>query len=404
MNILLVTDSYPPEIRMISRMCQELAQELTLRGHHVTVVTSWPRYNLDEEESGKKHFPYAVEDGVDVIRVRTLPHHKVNMIVRGISELMLPFLFLRKIRKFVRHRIDAVIVYSPPLPLALVGEKIKKKYAARYLLNIQDIFPQNAIDLGIIRSRCVARYFEWLERRAYRKADALTSHTQGSKAFLLANKGISPDRIDVVPNWIDVTSFKNAKPTGLFREKYGLKDKFIFLFAGILGPAQKLDFLIEVARRVADLPSISFLIVGDGTEKGRLQELVAKYKVTNVNFQPFVSLEQYPLLVKEADVGLVCLCGKSWTSAVPGKVLGFLAAALPVVAFLNSQSDTHRLINEAQCGYSIISDDPEKAADLVRNVFRAKTKLRTYGENGRRYVLANCSKKHRVDQLERLIT
>jgi hypothetical protein len=84
--------------------------------------------------------------------------------------------------------------------------------------------------------------------------------------------------------------------------------------------------------------------------------------------------------------------------------LGFLAAALPVVAFLNSQSDTHRLINEAQCGYSIISDDPEKAADLVRNVFRAKTKLRTYGENGRRYVLANCSKKHRVDQLERLIT
>ena len=404
MNILLVTDAYPPEIRLISKMCQELADELTSRQHHVVVVTSWPRYNLDEEATNNTFSEYSIEGRVHVIRVRALPHHKVNMIVRGISELTLPFLFLRKIKRFVRYKLDAVIVYSPPLPLAFVGTKIKRRYGARYLMNIQDIFPQNAIDLGVIKSRYVATFFEWLEKWAYRTADKLTSHTEGGRAFLIQNKAISPNRIAVVPNWVDASTFKNVKSTGSFRDKYGLTDKFVFLFAGIFGPAQNLEFVIEVARRVTDLPKIRFLLVGDGTDKRRLQELASKYEISNVVFQPFVSAEQYPLLVHEADVGLVCLCSKNCTSAVPGKVLGFMAAAIPIVAFLNKESDTHRLINEAKCGYSIISDDPEKTAVLVRSIFRDRAKMREYGANGYKYAVANYSKRARIDQLEKLLT
>lgn len=404
MNILLVTDAYPPEIRMISVMCQELAQELTSRGHDVTVVTSWPQYNLDEEAASTTFSEYTMENGVVVIRVRALPHHKVNMIIRGMSELTLPFLYLRKIKQFVRHKIDAVIAYSPPLPLAFVGTRIKKKHSARYLLNVQDIFPQNAIDLGMIKNRFVARFYEWLEQKAYQAADKLTSHTHGGRAFLIESKSVPSDKIDMVSNWIDANSYKDLKSIGSFREKYGLKDKFIFLFGGILGPAQNLVFVIEVAKRVVDLLEIRFLFVGDGTEKRELQELVAKYDLSNVVFQPFVSVVQYPHLVQEADVGLVCLSSTNRTFVVPGKVLGFMAAAIPIVAFLNKESDTHRLINEAQCGYSVVSDDPEKVADIVRRIFLDRTKLKEYGENGHEYAVANYSRKACINQLDKLIT
>lgn len=404
MNILLVTDSYPPEIRTISSMCKGLAHELVLRGHRVTVATSWPKYNLDSQAAEKEFSEYTVEENVDVIRIRALPHHRVNMIFRGISELILPFLFLRKIRKYLKYKIDAVIVYSPPLPLAFVGKRIKDISGARYLLNIQDIFPQNAIDLGIIKSRLVARFFEYLEQEAYKAADKLTSHTEGGRAFLTEKKGVLSARIDTVPNWIDVDSFRNAESTGMFRRKYGLGDRFILLFAGVLGPAQKLGFVVQVARRVTDLDSVCFLFVGDGSEKQRLQELAAEHKLTNVSFQPFVSAEQYPMLVREADVGLVCLADGKSGSTIPGKILGFMAASVPVVAFLDGDGETRKLIENSGCGYFLITDDPDTGADIVRKIYRERSKLRRYGENGYAYVFPRYSRISSVDKIEELIT
>lgn len=388
---------------MISLMCRKLAQELTLRGHHVTVATSWPQYNLDEESANKTFSEYAVEDRVDVIRVRAIPHHKVNMIVRGISELTLPFLYLRKIKKLVRHKIDAVIVYSPPLTLAFVGTRIKKKSGARYLLNIQDIFPQNAIDLGIIRNTLLIRFFEWMERKAYREADKLTSHTEGGRKFLTDKKHVPPTKVSTVSNWIDLSRFDGVKPTGIFRERYGLERKFIFLFAGIMGPSQNLDFIIHIAQRVVDMPDICFVFVGDGMEKKRLQRMVEAYDLYNVKFQPFVSQDEYPFLVKEMDVGLVCLNNRNRVSVMPGKILGFMAASIPIVAFLNKENDGHELIRKAQCGYSAISDEPEKAASLVLKVFEQRNKIHQLGRNGYNYAAANCSKKVCIDELEQLL-
>src|SRR3989338_8211162 len=179
MHILLVTIAYPPEIRSISIMMRELAETLVTRGHAVTVLTSWPQYNLSMDDIQEDYAPVMVEEGVRVLRVKTLPHHKVAYLLRGIAQLLLPFFFVRALKKFVSDSVDAVIVYTPHLPLVRVGAYIKKKYGARYLLNVQDIFPQNAIDLGIMRNRFIIRFFERMERRAYATADAITTHTYG---------------------------------------------------------------------------------------------------------------------------------------------------------------------------------------------------------------------------------
>ena len=403
MNIVLIADSYPPEIRSISLMMQELAEDLVARGHSVTVVTYWPRYNLSADAKKIKFRELSIENNVKVIRVKTLPHHNVHYIIRGISELTSPFFFWMKIKKLIKHKIDAVIVYISPLPLALVGKKIKKKYGSRFLLNIQDIFPKNAIDLGILKNKLLVKFFEYIEKNAYSCADKISLHAESSRKYLIEEKQIPSDKISIVHNWVDLNPYINARETDLFRKKYGLEGKFIFLFAGIIGPAQGLDLIIKVANELKKMSDICILFVGDGSEKDILLKMVDLCELKNVVFKDFVSIAEYPILVKNADVGLVCLSNRNKTSIYPGKILGYMAASIPVVAFLNSQSDGHHIIREAKCGYSMLSNDYRKAAELIKKVYNDRENLKQFGYNGFNYAKAHFSRKASIDKLEQLI-
>ncbi|MDP2690575.1 MAG: glycosyltransferase family 4 protein [Deltaproteobacteria bacterium] len=402
MNILLISDSYPPEIRSASHLMRELAEELLARGHGVAVATSYPRYNLAEGLEHKAFSECSVEDGVKVIRVKTPPHHKVNFIIRGISQLIMPHLFFSRIARHIKSKVDVVIVYSPPLPLAAVGQKVKKRYGARFILNVQDIFPQNAKDLGILRNRAAISLFERLERKAYAGADVIAVHSDGNKRFLIEKKNLPPGKVSTVHNWISIEPYMNARATGSFRKGWGVEGKFIFLFAGVVGPSQGLDMIIRAANELREIKDICFLIVGDGTEKDRLEKLARSYSLDNVYFRPFVSKEEYPALVKESDVGLVCLSSMNRTPVVPGKILGYMAASLPIAAFLNRESDGHELIREAGCGYSEVSEDHGKIAEVLLRMYRERDRLKGYGENGLSFVSAKLEKSVCIDKLEKI--
>ena len=176
------------------------------------------------------------------------------------------------------------------------------------------------------------------------------------------------------------------------------------MFAGILGPAQELDFVLTVAEHVQDLPGVCFLFVGDGTEKQHLQKIVVEKRLRNVRFEPFVSLDAYPSLVKEADGGLLCLGMKNKTAAVPGKLFGLMAAALPVLAFLNKESDGHRIITEAQCGVVLLSNDSVKAANVIREIVADKVRLVVWGKNGYAYAAAHFGKDACIDRIASLLS
>jgi len=381
---------------------QELAEELTRRKHKVSVVTSYPQYNLADEMKGKSFDEYSIENEIEVLRIRTMPHHKVNLIIRGIAQLSMPYIFLSKIRRHLKQGFDIVIVYSPPLPLANIGRILKKKNNAKFILNIQDIFPQNAIDLGALKNSFIIRYFEHMEKKAYEHADAVTVHSHGNKQFLLSKKRISEEKLHVLHNWIDLSPYSNIKADNYFRGKYALENKFIILFAGVIGPSQGLDMVIKAATKLGNISDLCFLIVGDGTEKDRLMRIVKDYQLKNVIFKPFVSKDDYPKLVKEANVGLVCLTSLNKTPVVPGKILGYMGAAIPVLAFLNKESDGHQIIREAQCGYSEISNDYKKIVDSVIKIYNERDQLREYGNNGYKYVATHFEKSKCIDKLEKL--
>lgn len=401
-NVLLITSSYPPEVRSSSHIMQELAEGLKDRGYGVTVVTSYPRHNLTDNDKNFHFDRITMEDEVEVLRIKTISPHIANYFLRGISQVILPYLFLYNVKKFIKHKIDVVVVYSPPLPLAVAGRKIRDIYGAKYILNVQDLFPQNAIDLGILKNNMLIRYFEYMEKEAYSQADTIAVHSENNKIYLNERKGVLLDRIKVIHNWIDIEPYSRALRTGRFRRMFNMEDKFIFLFAGVIGPSQGLDLIIKAAGKIKDVKAICFLIVGDGMEKKRLLKMAEEYSLENVIFKPFVSKDEYPELVKDADAGLVCLSAMNKTPVVPGKILGYMAASIPVVAFLNKESDGHQIIKDADCGYSEISDNVEKAVETIKKIYNERNRLKKYGENGFSYVKENFERNACINQLEEI--
>ena len=401
MNILLITSSYPPEIRSSSHLMQELAEGLRERGHAVTVVTVYPGHNLSGSGEQFHLGSIEMENGIEVVRIKTLSPHRVPYLIRGFSQLVLPYVFFYRIRNLIKRRMDVIIVYSPPLPLAIAGSKLKRFYNAKYILNVQDLFPQNAIDLGILKNRLLIKLFKRIEAYAYRSADFITVHSENNKSFLATRNKVPQDRIKVIHNWIDIEPYSKAMRTGRFRKMFNIEDKFIFLFAGVIGPSQGLDLIIKAAEKIKDVKDICFLIVGDGMEKERLEKMADDLKLKNVIFKPFVSKDEYPELVKDADVGLACLSSMNRTPVVPGKILGYMAASVPVAAFLNKESDGHQIIRNAQCGYSEISDDVEKTVETVIKIYNEWSRLKEYGENGFNYVKENFERNACINRLEK---
>jgi colanic acid biosynthesis glycosyl transferase WcaI len=380
----------------------ELAQELQRRGHEITVITTWPEYNLDQATTQKVFNELENENGIRVIRVKTLPHHNVNYIVRGLSQLLMPLQFLIKLWRY-KIKPQASIVYSPPLPLALVNSWLRRS-DVRCLLNIQDLFPQNAIDLGILRSKSQIKFFKALERFAYRTNDIVTVHSEGNRQLLLQQQPEFADKIELLHNWVDVEHHGGEHVTVNFREKWALTQKHIAVFAGVMGPSQYLDLILNIAEQMQDRTDLLFLMVGDGKEKERLQRIVTQKGLPNVRFEGFISRDVYPDLLNVCSIGLVCLSPQNNTPVVPGKILGHMAAGLPVAAFLHTTSDAHAMIAEAACGVSANSANIDACVAAMRGLLADESKLNGIGQAGRRYAIEHFSKEVCISHIERMLT
>ncbi len=403
MRILIVTDAYPPETRSSSHLMKEMAEGLKERGHEIFVVTSHP-VDLSAMPGAHSLADVSLEEGITVIRVKVLPHHNVNFLLKGISQLTLPYLFFRRVKKHIAGKLDVVWVHSPPLPLTITAQLVKKSYGAKYFLNLHDFFPQNAVDLGILRNKTLIRFFQRMENRAYTNSDFIVTPSGAHKRFMHEERGVPLQKIHVVPHWIDTRPFEKAKRTGRFRALYGLQDKFIFVFGGVLGPSQGLEVFIRIAERFKERKDAVFLLVGEGSEKKKLMGLVADHGLKNVVFKPFVSKEEYPWLLKDADVGILSLTNANITPAVPAKLIGYMAAGLPVLAFLHERSDGIAIVREARCGLATVSDDTAKMFELTDRIYKEREKLSVYGEGGFRYVLDHFSRDTCLNKLEEVFS
>ena len=297
MRILLLTDAFPPEVRSSSHLMYELAEDLRARSHAVSVATCFPRYNLAAPvEAPPRGSRRETLHGLDVLRVPTPAIHNVGHVRRGLGQLWLPVAFWRAARALERP--DVIYVYSPPLPLGLAAHWLARRWRAPFVFNVQDLFPQNAIDLGALRNPLLIAFFRALERFIYRRAAAIALHSQGNAAWL-RRAGVEAGKLRVIHNWVDTDTHhpQAGGAPNCFRQ--GLGDRFVVLFAGVMGYAQDMEAIVEAAARLRDDPRTVFLLVGDGSERAFVERRVRELGLANVRLLPFVPREEYPALVAE---------------------------------------------------------------------------------------------------------
>lgn len=402
MNILLITVDYPPTVKSAARLFSELAEDLMQHGHQVSVLTSIPDRNLADSTVRKQKF-YGREtiNGARVHRVSGLPIGRDIPIVRGLEQFITAFVFFLIAVFIGRHH--AVIVYSPPLPLGLTGYALARLWRSRVIINIQDLYPQTVVDLGLLKSRLLIGIATWMERFLYKHADALTVHSEGNREYVI-EKGSPVAKVKVVHNWVDLEEVSPGPLDNQWRRTNKLDGAFIVSFAGTMGFAQGLEDILEVAGLLKEHDEIVFVMAGDGIFRQRLQEQATESGLTNIKFVPTQPPEQYVELLRASDVCLVPLSKDLKTPVVPGKLQSIMAAGRPAICWADPASDARRMIEEADCGSFFPAGHHDDITKAILELFHGNGLADIKGQNGRKYAEAHFSRHGSTDMYHDIIS
>ena len=243
-------------------------------------------------------------------------------------------------------------------------------------------------------------FFRILEKFAYKSADIITLHSEGNKREVELRHPTFIKKMRILHNWVNVYQNKKNYLKIDFRKKWDIKHKYIAIFAGVMGPSQNLELLLEIAKQMQNELDLLFLFIGEGQEKKALEKKVVEKSLINVRFEGFISHSNYNSLLNICSIGLVCLSPLNKTPVVPGKILGYMAAGLPIVAFLQNSSDGHNILREAKCGISVDSANKKDCIHEMKKFFLKKESFSEIGQNGKRYAIENFSKEKCISQLE----
>jgi glycosyltransferase involved in cell wall biosynthesis len=269
------------------------------------------------------------------------------------------------------------------------------------ILNVQDIFPQSAVDLGVLKNPWLIRCFKSMEAFAYRHFRLTVAHSEGNRRYIISRGG-PPLQVTAIPNWVDTEAIQPGLKTNGLRTALGLEGHFIVSFAGIMGYSQDLGPIVKAAALLKDHPHIAFLLVGDGVEKPRLMKMVQDSNLSNVHFLPMQPKAEYPKVLAASDLCLVTLRKEVQTPVVPSKILSIMAAGRPVLASLPLEGDAPRLIAAAHAGICVAPESPERLAEAILKLYQDSSLLEEMGAKGRGYAVQNLSLKACVMQLEQL--
>lgn len=355
-----------------------------------SVLTSFPSYHVTEKTERYKGRKFIEEQfgAMTVFRVKVPQFPRYIPAMRVIWQFTISFCFSKAAQRMKKY--DIALIYSPPLPLGLTGSFIKRKFGTPFVLNVQDLFPQSAIDLKVLKNRLLIRFFEYFEKKIYNCSNHITVHSSGNKEHVTGT-GIDPKNVTILPNWIDTNLLRPGGKRNSFSQKHNLLDKFVVSFAGVIGYAQDIDVIIKVADRLKDKKDILFLIAGDGIEKNKHIKKAEEMSLDNIVFLPMQPRNVYSQLLNASDVSLCTLKQEVLSPVVPSKILSIMAAEKPVIACMNQKGDAPKIIKQAKCGFVFPANDLNGLVQAILDLYNCPELRQEYGRNGRSYVVENFS-------------
>jgi len=338
---------------------RDLAQELMLQGHEPVVMV--PAEGLD------KAWAVEILDGVQVLRLTALRIRDIGYVRRTIGETILPFAMLYGIRKspFRSTQWGAVIWYSPSIFFGPLVAALKRSSNCRSYLILRDIFPEWAVDLGLLRRGPAYHFFKMVARYQYAVADTIGVQSPSNLAYLSDWTKRPGRRLEVLQNWL--AAAPNAG-SSISVSATSLAGKTIFVYIGNMGVAQGMDILIDLAASLRNRRDIGFLFVGRGSDVSRLRASVAKQALDNILFYDEVDSREMPGLLAQCHIGLVALDPRHKTHNVPGKFLTYMQAGLPVLARINAGTDLADLIEKEEVGRVYVGESLEALQQIAEQL------------------------------------
>jgi glycosyltransferase involved in cell wall biosynthesis len=341
MRIALIADVFPPMRSSGAVQLRDLSREMVTQGHNPTVLI--PDSDINE--------PWLIEhmDGVQVMRLKAPKTKDTGYIRRTVGEFLMPFAMLLNLRKspLADERWDGIVWYSPTIFLGPMANSLKKKYHCRSYLIIRDIFPEWAVDMGLLGRGLPYRFFKAIERYQYSVADVIGVQTPANLAYFDTWASQSTKRVEVLQNWLASAADKGCS---ISIANSPIAGRTIFVYAGNMGIAQGMDILIDVAAQLQKRKDIGFIFVGRGSESERLREDVKSRDLDNVVFYNEIEPDEIAGLYAQCHVGIVALDSRHKTHNIPGKFLSYMQSGLPVLASINSGNDLEPMINTESVG------------------------------------------------------
>ena len=278
---------------------------------------------------------------------------------------------------------DLVLAPSPPLTIGVGAWLIGLMRRAPFVYNVQEIYPDVAIRLGVLRNRSLIRLMYWLERFTYRRARRVVVISERFRRDLLA-KGVPAEKLVVIPNFVDTDFIQPLPRHNRFSALHGLDDRFVVLYAGNLGLTQGWETVLQAAASLAVRPDVRFLLVGDGARRAWLENEVAARGLPNVTLLPYQPRSVVPEMYAASDVCLVPLKGGTARDTFPSKIYTIMAAGRPAIACADEDSELAWVVREARCGVAIPPDDAGALAAAVIGALDARPGPRRHGPAGAR--------------------
>lgn len=380
MNILFLTTGRMDNIEQRS-LYPDLLRCFRDKGHNIYTVSSYEKREGRETE-------IINENGAHMLHVKIGNLTQTNKIEKGFSTLRIEKLYLNAIKKhFSNIKFDLVMYSTPPITLVKVIEYIKERNHCQTYLLLKDIFPQNAVDLGMLRKTGIRgllyRFFRYKEKRLYKISNHIGCMSQANVDYVVANNTeVKSEKVEICPNCIDVTDMSvDGATRKAIREKYNLpQDKKIFIYGGNLGKPQGIDFMINCLRSQIYNEKHFFLIVGAGTEFDKIQAYIDKEMPSNVKLLKRIPKEDYDSMVGACDIGLIFLDHRFTIPNFPSRLLVYMQAKLPVLAITDSHSDVGKVIVDGGFGWWCESNDVDGFSELISKIDSEKLAIKKDAE------------------------
>lgn len=396
-NIVFLSLVFPPDGVSTAQIMGHLAQDFQALGHEVVILTTTPHYNQDVDAELKQPLQYEWGKLLQKSHYHGIPVYHVWMPRKGtnIAARLLAWVGFHIVSTIVGmiklKSPDIFIVPSPPLTSGLSAWILGVIKRAPFIYNVQEIYPDYAISLGAIQNRWLIWALYKLESFVYAKAASVTV-IAAHMADLLTQKRVPRNKIEIIPNFVDIDDLFPLPKDNDFSKAHRLTDKFVVSYAGNMGPAQDLDTFVDAAVLLQARSDIHFLMVGNGIQQSKMKQRLESLNLPNFTILPY---QPYSLMLQIYAASDLCLVPQSANIsdvAVPSKVYRIMACARPVLASTPAGSDLANLVGEGNCG--IISDagSADSMANAIHTIFIARQRVETLGENGRQHVTQHYSR------------